>query len=76
MKKIYRNCTITVERDQALGGWSEVYWSAFTDDGYEINAGFGGGTVWEMYAEMKEFVDLFLDEYKGDQEKWSKRWVI
>ena len=71
MKGTYRECDIRSERDLSLGGWSKVYWSAFTKDGYEIDSGFGGGTVREMYGVMKMRVDEFLDEYGGDDEKHS-----
>lgn len=69
MKATYRGCQICSERDTALGGWSEVYWHAFAPDGYSINAGFGGGTVREMFRAMKEQVDYFLDACGGDVEE-------
>lgn len=72
MKATYRECTIDSHRAQSLGGWSEVYWSAFSKDGYEINSGFGGGTVREMFQSMKEAVDEFLDVYGGNVEAHSK----
>lgn len=56
-----------------MGGWREVYWSAFTQQGFEITSGFGGGTVREMFVEMKRNVDWFLDDFGGDKERWSER---
>lgn len=66
---IYRGCDIEVTREKALGGWSEVYWSAFDWNGYEITSGFGGGTVPEMKREMKEAVDHYINEndLQGDK---------
>ena len=71
MTRDYRGCKIDVHRDQALGGWFEVYWSAFAPDGYEIAAGFGGGTVLEMYDCMKTHVDRFIDDFGSDSERHS-----
>jgi hypothetical protein len=61
MKATYRGCEIDSHRDQAMGGWSEVYWSAFSATGFEITSGFGGGTVRECFKAMKDRVDEFLD---------------
>jgi len=72
MKTTYRSCTIDSHREKALGGWSEVYWSAFASDGYEITSGFGGGTVREMFSAMKESVNEFLDQFHGSAEKHSE----
>ncbi len=72
MKGIYRDCTIEAVREKSCGGWDEVYWSAFTKDGYELTSGFGGGTVREEYSAMKMRVDEFLDECDGDTDKWEK----
>lgn len=69
MKRTYRECEVDAHRGRAMGGWDEVYWSAYSSDGYEIAAGFGGGTVREMYAAMKVRVDEFLDVYGGDLDK-------
>ena len=71
MKRIYRDCEVDAHRAKSLGGWSEVYWSAFSKDGYEITSGFGGGTVPEMFADMKAIVNEFLDDYKGDRDDWE-----
>lgn len=74
MKVIYRNCDIKSSREEALGGWSEVYWSAFRkSDGYEIASGFGGGTVRECFADMKRAVNEFLDDFKGDEDAHQGR---
>lgn len=78
MQGMYRGCIIESVREEALGGWSEVYWSAFSD-GYEITSGFGGGTVREMYQVMKMRVDEFLDEFNGDPEEYAKdkeQWIL
>ena len=73
MKKLYRGVEIDVSREKCLGGWSEVYWTAYREsDWYGIADGFGGGTVREMMTEMKRTVDQFLDEYQGDPEKWEE----
>lgn len=58
---IYRNCEIDVECEQSLGGWEEVYWSAFDWTGYEITSGFGGGTIEEMTEVLKREVDQHID---------------
>lgn len=71
MKFIYRDCAIDVYRSKSLGGWSEVYWSVFSKDGFEINSGFGGGTVDEMKKQMKETADLFLDKFSGNSQAWD-----
>lgn len=67
----YRNCQIEAYRDWAMGGWSEVYLSAFSADGYEITSGFGGGTVREMFSAMKQNVDSFLDDRHGNKAEWE-----
>lgn len=72
MKATYRNCQIEAYRDRAMGGWSEVYWSAFSADWYEITSGFGGGTVREMFAAMKQNVDSFLDDCHGNPDEWRE----
>ncbi len=69
----YRGCKIEASEEEALGGWSNVYWSAFSSDLYEINSGFGGGSVEEMFDVMKSNVDDFLDNFDGDPEKWDER---
>lgn len=71
MNATYRGCKIDSHRDQALGGWSEVYWSAFSPDGYEITSGFGGGTVREMFDSMKAQVDEFVDDFCSNSERHS-----
>lgn len=75
MKAIYRECKIDSHRAQAMGGWSEVYWHAFSAEGYEITSGFGGGTVREMFRTMKDQVDFFLDECRGDSEIHKGIWI-
>ncbi len=73
MKSFYRGVEIEASREQCLGGWTEVYWSAYRErDGYELACGFGGGTVREMYKEMKELVDSFIDEYDESTEDWEE----
>lgn len=70
MTKIYRGVKIEAKREKCLGGWAEVYWSAYREsDGYEISCGFGGGTVRECFADMKAKVDEFLDEFGGEEDK-------
>jgi hypothetical protein len=70
MKAVYRGCDIEAKREQALGGWSEVYWSAYRQsDSYGIADGFGGGTVRECFADLKREVDRFMDEFGGDSDK-------
>jgi hypothetical protein len=70
MKGIYRGVEIEAKRELCLGGWDQVYWSAYRkSDGYGIADGFGGGTVRECYAGLKIHVDEFLDEYGGDADK-------
>lgn len=54
-----------------MGGWSEVYWSAFSQSGYEITSGFGGGTVREMFQSMKQAADEFIDEFSGDSDRYE-----
>ena len=71
MESTYRGCKISSKREKALGGWSDVYWHAYSADGYCIDEGFGGGTVKEMYDCMKGKVDEFLDDFNGDSEKHS-----
>ena len=72
MEAEYRGCKIEAHRAKSLGGWSEVYWSAFSKTGYEINSGFGGGTVRECFTSMKSVVDEFMDTYGGDWRKHSE----
>lgn len=76
MKAIYRGVEIESKRERALGGWSEVYWSAYrVSDGFEVVCDFGGGTVREMFAVLKTRVDEFLDKFGGDDEKFeADRW--
>lgn len=71
MKFIHRGCQIEVRREKSLGGWSEVYWSVLSPDGFEIRSGFGGGSVKEMKEEMEETADLFLDKFKGNSQSWD-----
>ena len=69
----YRGCKIEASEEEALGGWSNVYWSAFSSNLYEIKSGFGGGSVEEMFDVMKSTVNDFLDNFNGDPEKWDER---
>ena len=72
MKAIYRGVKIEARRERCLGGWDQVYWSAYRQsDGYGVADGFGGGTVRECFADMKAEVDRFLDEFGGDEMKHS-----
>lgn len=76
MKAVYRGCDIEATRDRALGGWSEVYWSAFRkSDGYGINSGFGGGSVREMFTQMKRDVDFFKDQCGGRVDRHQKQFA-
>lgn len=73
MKAIYRGIEIEAKREKCLGGWAEVYWSAYrVSDGYGVADGFGGGTVRECFAALKTEVDRFMDEFGGDAEKHSE----
>ncbi len=69
----YRGCKIESSSEEALGGWSNVYWSAFTGDLYELDSGFGGGSIEEMFDVMKMRVDEFLDCFDGDTDRWDER---
>lgn len=69
----YRGSKIKSSEEAALGEWSNVYWSAFTSDLYELDSGFGGGSVEEMFDVMKMRVDEFLDCFDGDTDKWGER---
>ena len=77
INKNYRGTTIESKREQALGGWSQVYWSAYDNEtGYCIQEGFGGGDVREMYSYMKQVVDLYVDTFKRDNDKFEKEYVL
>ena len=39
----------------------------------ELDSGFGGGSVEEMFDVMKIRVDEFLDCFDGDTDKWGER---
>lgn len=73
MKSKYRECDIESKSEKCLGGWKEVYWSAFSPVGYEITSGFGDGTVREMYQCMKDTVDEFIDSCNSDEFLWEER---
>jgi hypothetical protein len=73
MKANYRGFEIESKKEKCLGGWSEVYWSAYRiSDGYELACGFGDGTVREMFSCMKTIVDRFIDEYEENVEEYEK----
>jgi hypothetical protein len=73
MKAKYRGFDIESKKEMCLGGWGEVYWSAYRiSDGYELACGFGDGTVREMYTVMKILVNRFIDEYKENIEEYEK----
>ena len=69
----FRGSKIESSKEEALGGWSNTYWSAFTGDLYELCSGFGGGSVEEMFDVMKMRVDEFLDCFDGDTDRWDER---
>ena len=69
----YRGSKIKSSEEEAIGGWSNVYWSAFSSDLYELDSGFGGGSVEEMFDVMKMRVDEFLDRFDGDTDRWDER---
>lgn len=73
MKKAYRGCEVISKRSDCLGGWSQVYYSAYTQDGYEICCDFTEASVREGMSYAKFSVDEFMDEYDGDWEKHSER---
>lgn len=74
MRTTYRGCHIEAVREEAMGGWIEIYWSCFTGDGYEITSGFGMyGTVREAIRAMKRLADSFIDTYKQDSQRWERR---
>ena len=70
--KLYKGCEIEVHRSYCLGGYSEVYWSAWTDTNYEIASGFGGGTVKEMRQAMKRTITEFVDVFHRNEDEWEK----
>lgn len=60
MKKLYKGFEIDVYREEALGGWDNVYYSVFrASDGLEVTSGFYDGSckVKDVFQEMKEIVD-------------------
>jgi len=73
MNVTYRGCEVSATRDQAMGGWSEIYWYAFSASGYELTSGFGNyGNVREAFADMKKTVNRFLDDCHGSTEEFEK----
>jgi hypothetical protein len=71
MKTIYRNCIVESKRETSLDGSDYVYYSAYTNDGYEICCDFTESNVREGLTYAKFQVDEFLDLYDGDEEKHS-----
>lgn len=65
MKTIHREHEITVTREQALGGWTQIYYSIFrASDGYECASGFCdcSETVHEFTEHLKARIDSELAE--------------
>ena len=73
MKGSYRGYELRASKEKALGGWTDVYWSAYAIlDGYELSCGFGGGSVMDCYNSLEKMVDTLLDDYNGDIEEFDK----
>lgn len=73
MKAIYRGCEITVTREKCLGGWDEIFFSVFSDDGYEITSGYSDSadSVKSWVEDLKNVVDAYAsdpDAYIAEQE--------
>lgn len=73
MKVIYRGCEITVTREKCLGGWDEIFFSVFSDDGYEITSGYSDSadTIRDWVKDLKDVVDAYAvnpEAYIAEQE--------
>ena len=73
--KHHRGYDVEAFSDRAMGGWRQVYWSAFRRrDGYELTSGYGEyGTPREAVAGLCEVVDDMIDNYGGRVDRWEKR---
>jgi hypothetical protein len=70
MKTNYKGYKITAERDQAMGGWTNIYFSVYREkDGLLIEDSFTSGDekIRDMIKYMKHRVDQFI-ETKGKSE--------
>ena len=67
MKVTYKGFIIDVKRDWAIGGWENIYYSAYRiSDGWCLEESFTNSAemVKDLIEEMKELVDLYLENPK------------
>jgi hypothetical protein len=70
MKINYRGCEIEAKREQCLAGYPLVFYSVFTEDGFEVDSGFmdTADTVRTVIKDLKTVVDDFIAN-PGDWEE-------
>lgn len=63
MKVNYRGCEIEAKREKCLAGYPLVYYSVFTEDGFEVAAGFTetADTVRSIIKDLKLTVDDYIE---------------
>jgi hypothetical protein len=67
LKVIYKGFEIDVKRDLTIGGWENIYYSAYRiSDGWCLEESFTGGydKVSDYIGNMKELVDSYLENPK------------
>lgn len=78
MKTKYRGYEIDVTREKCMGGWSQLYFSAFSEDGRECITDFedSSETVRDKVSQLKTRIDAeessddpwgFGEEAPGDE---------
>lgn len=72
MKVIYKGFEIEVKRDQALGGWDQLYYTVtrlsdmwFMIDSFEDS----GETVHNRIRQLKEYVDDYIKNPKDYEDE-------
>lgn len=69
MEIVYKGFDICVSREKCLAGYKLLYFSVFRkSDGYELISSYteGSDTVREYIGYMKDRVDGFLDDPRGE----------
>jgi len=66
MKVKYKGFEIEVTREKSLGGWTQLYYSIFTEDGEEILSSFEDSDekILDKIKQLKEYVDFYLENKK------------
>ena len=75
MKAVYRGFEIEAKRERCLGGWEQMYFTAYRiSDGYEHVCGFSDcADTEETYMEvLRSRIDEFYEETCDGEGRWSE----